>query len=157
MDASLHCAGARQIKRRPQRVGRQKTELHGDLLLPNDRPDRAKWTSADWTRGDGKEDRIGDTGGDQDACDHNGQGLELTHSVSSFTLKSRWHLVFVAAPGPGQQFSGKQLSGQNSSIVASRYLRLHFSPIEKLPSCAWSLRSGVSSMDDCLNVGATGG
>lgn len=28
-----------------------------------------------------------------------------------------------------------------------------FSSIEKLPSWAWSLRSGVSSMDDCRNVG----
>jgi hypothetical protein len=55
-----------------------------NLLPPNHRPDRAKWTSADWTQGDGKEDRVGHTGGDQDACDHNGQGLELTHSFFSF-------------------------------------------------------------------------
>jgi hypothetical protein len=98
------------------------------LLLPNDRPDRAKWTSADWTRGDGKEDRIGDTGGDQDAGGHNGQGLELTHSVSSFTLKlkSRWRLIFVAVPGPGQQFSGK-------TTFRPKFLDRGLSPIEKLP------------------------
>jgi hypothetical protein len=34
-----------------------------------------------------------------------------------------------------------------TKIPRPRSPRLHFSSIEKLPSCTWALRSGVSSMD----------
>jgi len=75
----------------------------------------------------------------------------------SFTLKSRFAPNIPGCAGSWSAIQRQTLSDQNSSIVAPRSPRLHFSPIEKFPSCAWSLRSGISSMDDCLNGGAAGG